>query len=108
MRILATGAAGFIGSHVAEALLEAGHEVVVVDNLVTGRRENVPARAHFIELDLAGEGVAEMVSEVRPDIIIHHAAQADVMSSVADPVRDTRVNVLGTNALLHAGIKTGV
>ncbi|HEY3117164.1 MAG TPA: NAD-dependent epimerase/dehydratase family protein [Chloroflexota bacterium] len=107
MRILTTGAAGFIGSHVADALLEAGHDVVVVDNLTTGRRENVPARARFIELDLAGDGVAQMISDVRPDVVIHHAAQADVMSSVADPVRDTRVNVLGTISLLHAAVQSG-
>ncbi len=108
MRILATGGAGFIGSHVAEALTQAGHEVVVVDNLVTGRRENVPSQARFIELDLAGDRVADMVSELRPDAIIHHAAQADVRESVADPVRDARVNVLGTIALLHAAVRSGV
>jgi len=108
VRVLATGSAGFIGSHVADTLLAADHEVVVVDNLATGRRENVPSRARFIELDLSEEGIGQAMSEVRPDVVIHHAAQADVTLSVADPVRDTRVNVLGTIALFHAAVQSGV
>jgi len=107
MRILVTGAAGFIASHVADAFLERGHEVVVVDNLSTGRRENVPAGARFIEMDLTSPALADVLAEVRPEVVDHHAAQADVRQSVSDPTFDARVNVLGTLALVQAAIEVG-
>ncbi|MSQ23366.1 MAG: NAD-dependent epimerase/dehydratase family protein [Chloroflexi bacterium] len=108
MRILVTGGAGFIASHVADAFVAAGHEVWVVDNLSTGRRENVPAGARFSELDLLDPKLIELVAEFRPDCIDHHAAHADVFESVKDPVNDARVNVLGTVALLHAAAQASV
>lgn len=108
MKILVTGGAGFIGSHVAEAFLAEGHEVVIVDSLSTGRRANVPPAATFVELDLAGDDVAAVVRDLKPDAIDHHAAHADVRESVADPFYDARVNVLGTIALLQAAVAVGV
>lgn len=107
MRILVTGGAGFIGSHVAEAYLKAGHEVAVWDNLTTGRRQNVPAGVQFSQLDLAGESLADAMASIRPEAISHHAAQADVRQSVADPVRDARINVVGSIALLQAAVDCG-
>jgi UDP-glucose 4-epimerase len=104
MRILVTGAAGFIASHIAEAFLERGHEVVVLDNLSTGRRENVPRGVRFIEMDLTSRDLSDMVLDVRPDVIDHQAAHADVFQSVTDPTFDAQVNVLGTLALVQAAV----
>ena len=108
MRILVTGGAGFIGSHVAEAFLAAGHEVAIVDNLSTGQLQNLPKGARFLEADLVDRAVAEFVAEFRPDVIDHHAAHADVFESVREPLNDARINVLGTVALLDAAVKAQV
>jgi UDP-glucose 4-epimerase len=108
MRILVTGGAGFIASHVADAFVAAGHEVVVVDNLVTGRREHVPAGARFVDADVASPDLADLVAEFRPDIIDHHAAHADVRQSVEDPGYDASVNVLGLISLIQAAVGAGV
>ena len=81
MRILLTGGAGFIGSHVADLLLARGHEVAVVDDLSSGRRENVPEEAIFYEGDIR-EGGAEVFEEFRPEALCHQAAQMDVRRSV--------------------------
>jgi UDP-glucose 4-epimerase len=108
MRILVTGAAGFIGSHVADALIQRGHEVVVVDNLSTGRRENLPAEARFIEMDLASPDLVQVVKDVAPDVVDHHAAHADVYQSVEDPAYDARVNVVGMLTLIQAAVSANV
>ncbi len=108
MRILLTGGAGFIGSAVAEAYLQAGHEVVVVDNLSTGRREWVPAGATFYELDIADPSLGELFAAHRFDVVNHHAAQVSVARSVADPVGDARTNILGSLALLGFAVRSGV
>jgi UDP-glucose 4-epimerase len=102
MRVAVTGGAGFIGSHVVEALLARGDEVHVVDSLVTGRRENVPAGAALHELDIRAEALVPLVQELRPEAIVHLAAQADVRVSVARPQFDAEVNVLGTIRVLEA------
>ena len=98
-----TGGAGFIGSHVADALLAAGHRVLIVDDLSTGRKENLPAAAEFHELDIRSAAAAALVREARVEVLFHHAAQIDVRKSVADPVRDAETNVVGTLNLLEAG-----
>src|SRR5687767_7834177 len=108
MRILVTGGAGFIASHIADAFLKAGHEVLVVDNLSTGTRANVPTAARFVEVDIASPEIREVVQEFRPEIVDHHAAHADVRQSVADPTHDARVNVLGTIGLIAAAVEAGV
>jgi UDP-glucose 4-epimerase len=107
MKVLVTGGAGFIGSHVTDRLVESGHEVVAIDDLSTGRRENVHARARFVRMDLLDPGLAEFVKRERPDVIDHHAAQVDVRRSVADPLHDIRVNVEATVALAMAGVSAG-
>lgn len=101
MRVLVTGGAGFIGSHVTDAYLRAGHDVTIVDDLSTGRRENVAARAHLIEMDICSADLNRVFAEERFDLVSHHAAQMDVRRSVADPVFDARVNVIGLLNLLE-------
>ena len=99
--MVVTGGAGFIGSHVVEALLARGHEVHVLDNLATGRRENVPADARFHEADIRTD-TARVFAEARPEACFHLAAQADVRVSVERPDYDADVNVLGTLRVLEA------
>jgi UDP-glucose 4-epimerase len=101
-RALVTGGAGFIGSHVADALLADGYAVTVLDNLSSGRRENVPTDATFVEADVTTPEAAAIVGDGRFAVIAHLAAQIDVRRSVADPVFDAGVNVLGTLRLLEA------
>jgi UDP-glucose 4-epimerase len=103
MRILVTGGAGFIGSHVADNLLARGHEVAVVDDLSTGKRENVPDGACFYEADIRS-GCPEIFEEFRPDALSHQAAQMDVRRSVREPDFDADVNILGTVRLLESCI----
>lgn len=107
MRVLVTGGAGFIGSHVAEQLLSRGHEVAVLDNLSTGKRENVPSGARFYEVDIRS-GCAEVFEDFRPEAVSHQAAQMDVRRSVAEPDFDAEVNVIGTVRLLEACVRSGV
>lgn len=105
MKILITGGAGFIGSNIADRYLELGHEVVVVDNLITGQRGNIPAAAKFYEMDVCDEKIKNVFEAERPDVINHHAAQLDVRRSVADPVYDANVNILGSLNLLQNCVK---
>ena len=101
-RALVTGGAGFIGSHVADLYLDNGYEVTILDNFASGRRENVPSRARLIELDLTSEEAARVVREGRFDVISHLGAQIDVRKSVANPMFDASVNVVGTLNLIEA------
>jgi UDP-glucose 4-epimerase len=101
-RVLVTGGAGFIGSHIADLFLGEGYAVTVIDNLVTGRRENVPAEATFVEADITTPVGTELILTSKFDVILHHAAQMDVRKSVADPVYDATVNVLGTLRVMEA------
>lgn len=106
-KVLVTGGAGFIGSHVADAYLAQGDQVWIVDDLSSGRRQNVPEGATFVEADIADPDVAEIVRRERFALINHHAAQMDVRVSVADPARDARVNVLGLTNILQAACDAG-
>lgn len=109
MRILVTGGAGFIGSHIADQLLDEGHEIAVLDNLSSGKRENIPGGARFYELDVrASDVVKEAFEEFRPEAVTHQAAQMDVRRSVREPDFDAEVNVLGTLRLLENCVKHGV
>ena len=108
MKIAVTGGAGFIASQVADAYLAAGHEVVVIDNLCRGRRDNVPPAAKFYEADIRAPEVAEIFRSERPQALSHHAAQLDVRRSVADPGYDADVNLLGTLNVLEAAREVGV
>jgi UDP-glucose 4-epimerase len=107
MRVLLTGGAGFIGSHVAEHLLSSGHEVAIVDNFSTGRRENVPKDTRCYEFDVR-TGCEAAFQEFRPEALCHHAAQIDVRRSVAEPDLDADINVIGTLRLLENCIRYGV
>jgi UDP-glucose 4-epimerase len=109
MNILVTGGAGFIGSHVAGAFLAEGHSVSIIDDLSAGRERNVPPGASFLKADIRdAEAVEHLFGMGRFDVLCHHAAQMDVRRSVADPVFDASVNVLGVLTLLEAAVRHGV
>jgi UDP-glucose 4-epimerase len=108
MKVLLTGGAGFIGSHVAEAYLEAGHDVVVVDDLSSGSRANVPRRAGFYLMSITAPELARVFELEKPDVVNHHAAQISVTASARDPSRDARVNALGTLNVLECCRASGV
>lgn len=108
MRAIVTGGAGFIGSHVVEDLRAAGHEVAVIDDLSTGRRDNVPADVELVELDIRdAQGVIDAFERLRPELVSHHAAQTSVSVSVRAPSRDAEANVLGTVNVLEAARRCG-
>lgn len=106
-KVLVTGGAGFIGSHVAEACLARGDSVWIVDNLSSGKRSNVPEGAAFVEMDVCALGLRDLFAEHEFDLVFHHAAQIDVRSSVADPLNDAQVNTLGLINLAEACIANG-
>jgi UDP-glucose 4-epimerase len=108
MKILITGGAGFIGSHIADNLIEKGADVTVVDDLSTGKMENVNGKARFIEMDIRDAGIAGVFSENKFDAVYHLAAQMDVRKSVNDPVFDADVNIMGGLNLLGECSRTGV
>lgn len=108
MKILVTGGAGFIGSNVVDGYLEAGHEVIVVDNLSTGHQRNLNPAARFYQMDLRAPELAELIRKEKPDVVNHHAAQIDVRRSVADPAYDASINILGSLGLLEACRTAGV
>jgi len=105
---MVTGGAGFIGSHVADAYVGEGHEVMVIDNLSSGKKENVPSAARFVLCDVTSDTAVEAVRTFRPEIVNHHAAQINVRASVTDPQFDAQVNILGSIRLLEASRQSGV
>jgi UDP-glucose 4-epimerase len=106
-RVLVTGGAGFIASHVAEAYLEAGDDVWVVDDLSSGKRANVPDGATFVHMDVGDPGLRDLFREARFDLVNHHAAQIDVRASVTDPARDARINLLGLLNVAEGAMEVG-
>jgi UDP-glucose 4-epimerase len=109
VRVLVTGGAGFIGSHIAGALLAGEHDVLVVDDLSTGRRDNVPSGVAFVEADIRdADAMDRIVGRHRPQAITHQAAQTSVAVSVREPGRDADINVLGTITLLETAARHGV
>jgi UDP-glucose 4-epimerase len=108
MKVLVTGGAGFIGSHVVDRLILEGHEAVVVDNLVTGKRRNINRAARFYKMDVQSWRLERVFRNERPNVVMHLAAQMDVRKSVEDPMFDAQVNVLGTLNVLQQAVKHGV
>ena len=108
MKILVTGGAGFIGSHIVDLLIENGYEVVIVDNLSTGKEEFINKKAIFYKKDITDDDLYEIFEKEKPDYVVHQAAQIDVQRSIDDPVFDAKVNVLGTVNLLECCRKSGV
>ncbi len=106
-KVLVTGGAGFIASHVADAYVARGDQVWVVDDLSSGRRENVPEEAEFVEMNVADPALRDLFRDVRFDLVNHHAAQIDVRISVEDPIRDARTNVLGLLNVLEGAREVG-
>ena len=108
MRVLVTGGAGFIASHVVDAYVERGHDVTVVDDLSSGRRENVNPKAELVVADLRNRATIDGLRGRKFDLINHHAAQIDVRVSVADPAADAELNVVATLRLFQAMVEEGV
>lgn len=108
MKVLVTGGAGFIGSHVTDQLIESGLEVVVLDDLSSGRHESVNPRARLYEADICAAELRALLAQERFDCVAHHAAQMNVRRSVDDPIFDARVNILGSLNLLQAAVASGV
>jgi UDP-glucose 4-epimerase len=109
MKIIVTGGAGFIGSNIVDALIKEGHEVAVVDNLSTGREENVNASAQFFNADITdAEALENVFEDFRPEVIFHAAAQIDVRKSVDDPAFDAETNVIGSVNLFKLAVNYGV
>ncbi len=108
MKILVTGGAGFIASHVVDRYIRAGHEVVVVDDLSSGRQDHVHPKAGFHRIAIEDPGLRAVFEHERPDVVNHHAAQASVSVSVKDPLLDARINVLGSVNLFEQCARFGV
>ena len=103
--MLLTGGAGFIGSHLAEAYIKAGYDVVIVDNLASGKLENVPDKAKLYILDIGAPELEKIFEIEKPDIVNHHAAQISVTVSARDPVKDAQTNALGLLNVLNNTVK---
>jgi UDP-glucose 4-epimerase len=108
MRIIVTGGAGFIASHIVDAYLSKGHEVFVIDDLSTGKKENLNPKATFHNMGLLDPGLIDLVFKLSPDIVNHHAAQMDVRRSVDNPIFDANTNILGFINLLEGCKKAKV
>ncbi|HME91498.1 MAG TPA: NAD-dependent epimerase/dehydratase family protein, partial [Myxococcaceae bacterium] len=108
MKILVTGGAGFIGSHVCDEFLSEAHEVIALDNLSTGRKENLNPKAQLATLDIRSSEAADFIRRQRPDVVCHLAAQMDVRKSVEDPRFDAEANILGLLNVLEASRGAGV
>lgn len=104
-KVLVTGGAGFIGSHIVDRLIDEGYEVAVVDNLSTGKEENINKKARFYKLDIRDERLEVVFRDEQPDYVNHQAAQVNVRRSVSDPLFDARVNILGIISVLQNCIK---
>jgi UDP-glucose 4-epimerase len=108
MKILVTGGAGFIASHIVDAFIEEGHQVTILDDLSTGYERNINSKAKFVKANICDKNISELFEKEKFDAINHHAAQMDVRRSVADPAFDANTNIIGTINLLQNCIKTNV
>jgi UDP-glucose 4-epimerase len=101
MKVLVTGGAGFIGSHIVDLFIKKGYDVVVVDNLSTGKKQNLNPKSKFYDIDITTENLTEIFEKELPDFVSHHAAQINVRNSVKNPAYDSKINILGTINLLE-------
>ncbi|CAH2215380.1 NAD-dependent epimerase/dehydratase family protein [Tepidibacter aestuarii] len=108
MKILVTGGAGFIGSNLADKLISSCHDVVVIDNLSTGKVENLNSKAKFYKIDICNKDIVEIFEKEKFDIVYHVAAQIDIQKSIQDPINDAMINVMGTINILEACRKNNV
>lgn len=108
MKILITGGAGFIASHITDAFIEEGHDVTVLDDLSTGFEKNLNAKAKFVKMNICDPDIEGLFENGKFDLVNHHAAQMDVRRSVADPAFDANINILGTINLLQSSVKHGI
>src|SRR3989344_7930772 len=99
-KVLVTGGAGFIGSHLVDRLIKEGHKVIVADDLSRGKLENVNAKADFEKTDITSKKFPELIKKIKPDVIYHFAAQSDIGQSLKDPQKDISINFLATQTLL--------
>ncbi len=102
MKILITGGAGFIASHIAESYLSLGHQVVIIDNLSSGFKKNIPAKAVFHHIDISSPDLHTVIADEKPDIVNHHAAQINVRVSADHPILDAQINIIGGLNVLEA------
>jgi UDP-glucose 4-epimerase len=107
-KILVTGGAGFIGSHLVDKLIEKGYQVVVIDNLSTGKKENLNPKAKFYQADICDPKISEIFQKEKPEIVFHFAAQIDVRKSVENPIDDANINILGSLNLIQNFIRTSI
>lgn len=108
MKIMVTGGAGFIASHIVDAYIADGHDVVILDNMSSGKKENINAKAKFYNIDICDAEIEKIFETEQPEILNHHAAQIDIRKSVEDPAYDCRVNVQGFLRLMEAARKNRV
>lgn len=108
MKVIVTGGAGFIGSHIVDLLIEKGYDVCVIDNLIHGKKENINSKAKFYQIDIRDKNIIEIFKNEKSDILIHHAAQIKVPISIKNPILDADINISGSINLLEAARKTGV
>ncbi len=108
MRILVTGGAGFIASHIVDRLIELGHEVCIVDSMIHGKKANINKLASLKEIDIRDDKLIDTFLEFRPEIVIHNAAQISVPKSIENPMEDASINILGSISVLEACRKVGV
>lgn len=108
MKVMVTGGAGFIGSHIVDLLIENGHEVIVVDSLVHGKKENINKYAKFYCKDICDENIWEVFEKEKPEVVIHEAAQINVVKSIENPVFDANINIIGTLNILECCKRFGV
>jgi UDP-glucose 4-epimerase len=107
VRLVVTGGAGFIGAHLVERAVALGHQVTVVDDLSSGRRENLPLNTRLVEIDITHPTAGDAIAAARPEVVFHLAAQSTVPGSIADPIRDAEVNAVGTLRVLDAATRAG-
>src|SRR6056297_1143722 len=107
-KILVTGGAGFIGSHIVDKLISQNNKVVIIDNLSTGQKENINKKARFYKADITNKKIKEIFKKEKPDIVFHLAAQINVRKSIQNPLLDTKVNVLGSLNIFQAAKESNV